>query len=472
MSASQSALPSSSRQGINTAYLFSIALAGALCGFLFGFDSAVINGAVAGLKASFNSSTLATGFDVGSVLLGCALGALGGGWLADTIGRKRTMVVVGLVFAITSVLSGLAQSSITFSLARFLSGLAVGAASVVAPLYLAEISPPAMRGRFASLQQMGIVVGIFIAFMSDWMIDRAAGGVSAQAFGGLEAWRWMFIVEVIPSALLIIAAVIVPESPRYLVATGRDAQALTIMRKIDATQNEGAIALIRSTVNAQTKPSLADLRGAAGGIRPIVWVGIGLAVLQQFVGINVIFYYGTSLWSAVGFTHQNAFEINLIGGLVNVIATVAAIALIDRVGRRPLLLWGSVGMALALAVVALMFGADGAGGDGSVKLSHWHGVIALVAANLYVVAFAISWGPIVWVLLGEMFNNRIRASALAVAATTNWLANWLVTVSFPPMLTGLGPAVTYGVYCAFAVISIYFVLRAVQETKGRALEHA
>lgn len=458
------------RSQINTTFVVLISAAAALGGFLFGFDSAVINGAVPGIQATFNSSAAATGFQVASLLLGAAVGALIAGRLADRIGRRRTMLVSGIVFLVTAVLTALAPGSVLFTVFRFLSGIGVGAASVVSPAYIAEVSPAPIRGRLTSLQQMGIVVGILIAFLVDYWITLAAGGVNAPYWFGLEAWRCMFLTEAVPALVFIAASLFIPESPRFLVANKRDQEALAVLRRIDASVMEDKIAEIRNTVATEHRPSLIDLRGPAGKVLPIVWIGIALSAFQQLVGINVIFYYGTTLWEAVGFTAENSLQINVFSGVINIVATVVAILLVDRVGRKPLLLAGSLGMTVTLATMVLMFASGTTNAQGQVTLASPYNMIALIAANLYVFAFGVTWGPVVWVLLGEMFNNRIRGAALAVAVMAQWLANWLVTVTFPSLLNRGGPSLAYAIYASFAVISFFFIRRYLQETKGRELE--
>lgn len=457
------------RPQINVGYVVLISVAAALGGFLFGFDSAVINGAVPGIQASFGSGSAQLGFQVASLLLGAALGGLVAGPLSDRVGRKRTMLVAGILFLVTAVLTGLAPSGTFFTIFRFTSGIGVGMASLVAPEYIAEVSPTAIRGRLTSLQQMGIVVGILIAFLVDYWITQAAGGVNNPFWFGLEAWRCMFLTEAIPAAVYIIASLFVPESPRYLVFKKRDAEALHVLQKIDASQGEPEVAAIRQTVLTTRKPSFSDLRGPAGKIVPIVWVGIGLAAFQQLVGINVIFYYGTTLWEAVGFSSSNSLQINIISGMINILATVVAILLVDRVGRRPLLLIGSIGMTITLATMALMFTNGSTNAQGQLTLPAPYNFIALLAANAYVFFFGFTWGPVMWVMLGEMFPNKIRGAALAVAVTVQWLANWAVTVTFPALLN-VGASFSYLIYAVFAAISIYFVVRFIQETKGRTLE--
>jgi SP family sugar:H+ symporter-like MFS transporter len=454
----------------HTGYAIFLAGTASIGGFLFGFDSAVINGTVAGLQRAFGSSSAGTGFAVASILLGCAAGALVAGRLADRLGRRLVMIACAIVFAVTAVWAGAAGSATGFTIARLASGVAVGAASVVCPAYIAEISPARLRGRLASLQQLGIVVGIFAALQSDEWLARIAGGVSAPLWDGGEAWRWMFYVEVIPSVLFGLAVLAVPESPRFLVAAGRETRALDVLRRIEPSTPDDEIAEIRRTVEADRPPRLADLREPSGGVRRIVWIGVGLSVLQQFVGINTIFYYGSVLWSVAGFTQADSLKLNVLTGVINVASTLVATAVVDRVGRRPLLLWGSAGMAVTLGGLALAFGLAGHGAGGNLVLSGPVAALALGSANLYVIAFGISWGPCVWILLGEMFPNRIRGAAMAVAVFAQWMANWLVTVTFPPIVASMTPAGAYAIYFAFAVVSFLFVRRWVEETRGKTLE--
>jgi sugar porter (SP) family MFS transporter len=458
------------RPQINLGFVVLISSAAALGGFLFGFDSAVVNGAVPGIQASFNSTSAQIGFQVASLLLGAALGGLIAGPLSDRIGRRRTMLVAGILFLVTAILTALAPSGTLFTIFRFASGMGVGAASVVSPEYIAEVSPAPYRGRLTSLQQLGIVVGILVAFLVDYFITTAAGGVNEPFWFGLDAWRCMFLTEAVPATVYIVSSLIVPESPRFLVANGRDAEALEVLRRIDASQGQGEVEAIRKTVATEQKPSMRDLRGPAGKILPIVWVGIALSAFQQLVGINVIFYYGTTLWESVGFTAQDSLQINIISGAINIIATLVAISLVDRVGRKPLLFVGSIGMTVTLLTMALMFMSATTDAQGNLILPSPQNLIAFFAANLYVFSFGVTWGPVVWVLLGEMFNNKIRGAALAVAVTAQWLANWLVTVTFPSLLNLSGPGLAYIIYAIFAAISIYFVRRYLTETKGRTLE--
>ncbi|HET7611419.1 MAG TPA: sugar porter family MFS transporter [Rhodanobacteraceae bacterium] len=449
-----------------------IAAAAALGGFLFGFDTAVINGAVDSLRASFGLSAALTGFAVSIALLGSALGAWYAGRLADRYGRVRTMQVAAILLAAGAVGAGLSGSVAWLMAWRVIAGIGVGVASVVAPAYIAEISPASIRGRLGSMQQLAIVLGIFVALLSDAALAGAAGGAANPFWLGLGAWRWMFIVGVIPAVIYGVLAFSVPESPRHLVAGGRNKEALGVLRRVLALGSEAALQKklgeIQISLKREHKPRWSDLVGGRAGFLPIVWVGIVLSVFQQFVGINVIFYYSTTLWNSVGFSESNSFMLTVITSIVNVLVTLVAIALIDRIGRKALLVIGSSGMLVTLAVMAACF-AEATGTGTSLSLPGAWGPVALVAANLYVVFFGVSWGPVVWVLLGEMFPNRIRAMALAVAAAAQWLANFAITSSFPPMAQFSLPF-SYGLYAFFALLSLLFVLRFVRETRGVELE--
>jgi sugar porter (SP) family MFS transporter len=449
-----------------------IAAAAALGGFLFGFDTAVINGAVDSMRQTFGLSAGLTGFAVSIALLGSALGAWYAGRLADRYGRVRTMQVAAVLLAVGAIGAGLAGSVAWLMVWRVVAGIGVGVASVVAPAYIAEVSPASIRGRLGSMQQLAIVLGIFVALLSDAALAHVAGGASETLWFGLGAWRWMFIVGVIPALIYGVLALSVPESPRHLVARGRNQDALGVLRRVLGLGSEAALRKklgdIELSLKSEHKPRWRDLVGGRAGLLPIVWIGIVLSVFQQFVGINVIFYYSTTLWHSVGFSEADSFMLTVVTSIVNVLVTLVAIALIDKVGRKPLLLIGSAGMAVTLALMALCFAqATGSGAD--INLPAPWGPVALVAANLYVIFFGVSWGPVVWVLLGEMFPNRIRAMALAVAAAAQWLANFAITSSFPPMAQFSLPF-SYAVYAAFAALSFVFVWRLVRETRGVELE--
>jgi MFS transporter, SP family, sugar:H+ symporter len=449
-----------------------LAFAAAVGGFLFGFDSSVINGAVTAIEGQFDLNSTVTGLVVAIALLGCALGAWAGGRLADRWGRTNVMVLGAVLFFISSILSAIAWSAWDLAIWRFMAGVGIGIASVIAPAYIAEIAPASMRGRLGSLQQLAITVGIFAALLSDQLLAEAAGGAANELWFGWEAWRWMFLVCVVPAAVYGILALGIPESPRYLAAKGRDDDARAVLVSVlgpDEDVDDRLAQIHRSIAMDEENAALGTLRGHALGLKPIVWVGILLSVFQQFVGINVIFYYSTTLWQAVGFDESQSFLFSTITAVTNVAVTFIAIALIDKVGRKPLLLIGSAGMTVTLGIMALAF-TQSTGSGADVTLEGAWGVIALIAANLFVVFFGATWGPLVWVLLGEMFPNRIRAAALGVAAAMQWIANFTITLTFPPMLNAWGPSIPYLLYAIFAALSFVFVLSRVAETKGIELE--
>ncbi|WP_076924436.1 sugar porter family MFS transporter [Pseudoalteromonas sp. EB27] len=452
-------------------YVIFISAVAAIGGFLFGFDSGVINGTVSALGNAFNSSSVATGFNVASVLLGCALGALAAGPLADKFGRRAIMIITAIIFAISAFGSGISESSAEFIFYRLFGGLGIGAASVLAPAYIAEVAPPALRGRLATLQQLAIVLGLFAAFLSNYLIADAAGSAQNILMLDTAAWRWMFWAELVPAVLFLVGVLFIPESPRYLVAQGKIADAKAVFSKISNDNVDAQISDVKSSLHTDKMPNIRDLFiDGSKKVHPIVWVGVALSVFQQFVGINVVFYYGSELWQAAGFDESQSLFINVLAGTTNIVSTFIAIALVDKVGRKPLLLVGSIGMFISLSALTYIFGSAGLDEAGKLALSDNMGTFALIMANLFVVFFGLSWGPVVWVLLGEMFNNRIRGAALAVAASAQWIANFAITMTFPIMLANIGLAGAYGFYALSALISIFFVVKYIKETRGKTLE--
>ncbi|WP_226704186.1 sugar porter family MFS transporter [Microbulbifer elongatus] len=456
-------------------YIILICSVATIGGFLFGFDSGVINGTVTGLQQAFNSNTAGTGFNVASMLLGCAVGAFFAGRLADLWGRKTLLLIASVLFIISAWGSGIATSSPEFVFYRILGGLAVGAASVMSPAYISEIAPAAIRGRLTTINQMAIISGLFAAFVSNYWLANLAGSAVNEWWMGYNAWRWMFWIEIAPATLFFLALLLIPESPRYLVLSRQTSRATDVLRKLyGEAAVAGKLESIRKSVAGDHRPHFGDLLEKAGRrvgrVRKIVWVGIGLAIFQQLVGINVVFYYGAVLWQAVGFSESDALLINIISGGVSIGACLITMALIDRIGRKPLLLVGSIGMAVTLGLVAFAFTTATIGAEGGLQLSQGMGLLALVAASAYVFFFNGSWGPAMWTMLGEMFPNQIRGSGLAVSGLAQWGANFGITMTFPIMLTGIGLAGAYGIYTLFALLSVAFVIYMVHETKGLELE--
>nr|WP_199564564.1 sugar porter family MFS transporter [Parvularcula marina] len=481
----------------NMPFVILISVVATIGGFLFGFDSGVINGTVDGLQIAFNSDSVGTGFNVASMLLGCAAGALLAGTLSDLFGRRTMMIVAAIFFIVSAWGSGIANSSGEFIIYRVIGGFAVGAASVMAPAYISEVAPAKYRGRLSSIQQVAIIFGLFLAFLSNFLIAGAAGASTNEWLGGYEAWRWMFWVELIPAGVFLVALLFIPESPRFLVARDKEDKALGILQKVSGlVRGQQKVDEIKDSLANDHKPRITDIFGGAAVLKPIVWVGIGLAVFQQLVGINVIFYYGAVLWQAAGFSESDALMQNVLSGGLSIGAVIVGLLVIDRIGRKPMLAIGSLGMAVTLGLVAYAFSTGTAYFDGDViaagtqlangtvyevetvlegnivDLTPEMGQLALYAALAYVMFFNFSWGPVMWVMLGEMFPNQLRGSGLAVAGLFQWLANFLITMTFPIMLAakGFGLVGAYGVYCVGAIVSFLFVIWAVKETKGKELE--
>ncbi len=452
-------------------YIGSIVAVATIGGFLFGYDSGAVNGTQEGLRNAFNLGEGGLGFTVGSLLIGCFIGAFFAGRLADLMGRRNTMMLAAVLFLVGAILQGVAESHLLFLVARIMGGMAVGAASVLSPAYISEVAPAAIRGRLTTLQQIMIITGLTAAFLVNYFLAAGAGASTEQFWLGIEAWRWMYLMQALPAAIFLVALLFIPESPRYLVSKGRDEKARDVLTSLFGSDVAGAkLEEIRATFSEDHRPRLSDLKAPGGGIRPIVWAGILLAVFQQLVGINVIFYYGATLWQLAGFTEDQSLQINIVSGAVSIAACFLTIALIDKIGRKPLLLIGSAGMAVTLFAMVYAFANGTLDAEGNLQLSSGLGTLALIAANLYVIFFNVSWGPVMWVMLGEMFPNQIRGSALAVAGFAQWFSNYLIAQSFPIMAAALGLAVSYSFYAVSAVISFFLVLKFINETKGKELE--
>ena len=458
------------RQEYNFAYIVLISCVATIGGFLFGFDSGVINGTVDGLQAAFKSDSAGTGFNVASMLLGCAVGAFFAGTMADKYGRRTILIMASVLFIISAWGSGISTDSIEFVLYRIIGGLAVGAASVLSPAYISEIAPAHIRGRLSSIQQVAIISGLFCAFLSNYFLASVAGSSTTEFWFGYATWRWMFWIELFPAILFFVALLGIPESPRFLVSSGKEDQAVSVLSKIFSVEQATVIKdEIKESLVGDHRPRLSDLM-TNGKARSIVWIGIGLATFQQLVGINVVFYYGAVLWQSVGFSESDALLINVLSGGVSIGAVIAAMILVDKVGRKPLLWIGSIGMTISLFILVFCFASATINEAGQLTMTDNVGTIALIAANVYVVFFNGSWGPVMWVMLGEMFPNQIRGSGLAVSGFAQWIANFGITLSFPIFLATIGLAGAYGIYAICALMSVFFVLKFVYETKGRTLE--
>ncbi|MGW8552057.1 sugar porter family MFS transporter [Streptomyces tubercidicus] len=444
-----------------------ITAAAAMGGFLFGYDSSVINGAVEAIRSRYDVGSAVLAQVIAVALIGCAIGAATAGRIADRIGRIRVMQIASVLFTISAVGSALPFSLWDLAFWRIIGGFAIGMASVIGPAYIAEVSPSAYRGRLGSFQQAAIVIGIAVSQLVNWGILNLADGNQRGTLAGLEAWQWMLGVMVVPAVLYGLLSFAIPESPRYLISAGKVARAKEVLAEVEgkSVNLDTRVAEIQDAMRREHKSSFKDLLRSRWNFLPIVWVGIGLSVFQQLVGINVAFYYSSALWQSVGIDPSASFFYSFTTSIINIIGTVIAMLFVDRIGRRPLALIGSAGMAIALALEAWAFSAKTAAGT----LPQVEGTVALIAAHVFVLFFALSWGVVVWVFLGEMFPNKIRAAALGVAASAQWIANWAITASFPS-LSDWNLSGTYIIYSVFALLSIPFVLKFVKETKGKALE--
>ncbi len=456
--------------GANIGYIASIVAVATIGGLLFGYDSGAVNGTQSGLRSAFELSEGGLGFTVGSLLIGCFIGAFFAATLADRLGRRNVLRLAALLFLIGAVIQGFATTQEMFVFARIAGGVAVGAASVLSPAYISEVAPANIRGRMTTLQQIMIITGLTAAFLVNYALAGAAGLSTNPFWFGLEAWRWMYLMQAVPAAVFLIALFFIPESPRFLVSKGRHEQAgLVLARLFGSIEAKAKLEEIRGSFTSDHAPRFSDVLAPGTLFRPVVWAGLVLAVFQQLVGINVIFYYGATLWQAAGFSEAEALQTNIISGAVSIFACFVTVGFVDRIGRKPLLLIGSAGMAVTLFTMVYAFSTGTVEGT-QLSLPGSMGLVAVTAALAYSFFFNISWGPVMWVMLGEMFPNQLRGSALAVCGFAQWFSNYLIAQSFPIMLGAVGLAASYSFYGACAVISFFLVQRFVQETKGKELE--
>lgn len=451
-----------------------ISVIAALGGFLFGFDTAVISGTVDSIKSAtygFGLSSGQLGFAVASVLFGAAIGAWYAGIAAMKFGRVRVMIIAAVLFAVSAVGAAFASGFWSFSIFRFIGGLGVGIAAVIAPAYIAEVSPAHLRGRLGSLQQLAIAIGLFASFVSNYILASIGNSPNAVLWGGLLAWRWMLLVEVFPAILYGIMALRLPESPRYLVGLGKNKEAAMILSKYVGEANpEEKVEEIKKTLgNLDDVVSIKNVLSKKTFFLPVVWIAIAIAFIQQFTGINIILYYASSLWSAVGFSQELSFAVPIGTSTIGVLMTVVGMFTIDRIGRRKLLLIGSVGMAIALWITGFLFTNAQQTATGLVLRPDlaW---MALISAHIFYIFFCFTWGPAVWVVLGEIFPNRIRTTGVGIATCANWIGNIIVTWTFPIMLEGIGLAPTYMFYGVCCVLSYFLVKYLLPETGNKELE--
>jgi sugar porter (SP) family MFS transporter len=431
-------------------FLLLITSIAAFGGFLFGFDTAVIAGAIPFVKTYFSLDEIGEGWAVGCAIIGCAIGAVSAGTLSDRYGRKLVLIVTGLFFTLSALITAIATSFEVFIVFRIIGGLGIGAASVLCPTYISEISPAKLRGRLVSLNQLMIVIGILIVYFSNYLLVDL----------GENNWRWMLGVETLPALVFLLALLAVPESPRWLVRNGRSDEALAILTKVDGPDfaRKAMAEIEESMKGAQTeKTSFGSL--FKGRMAYVIAIGTLLACFQQVTGINAIIYYAPTIFMKAGAGVESAFWQPVIIGIVNLSFTFVAIWLIDRVGRKVLMLWGSAGMAVSLGILVAAFAFD--------KLE---GYFVLLAILGYIASFAASLAPVMWVLVAEMYPNRIRGAAMSFSIFLHWSSTFLVVQSFPWMLQNAGGAVAFGIFGVLSVLTFIFVKYYVPETKGKSLE--
>ncbi len=436
----------------NYRYLLPLTCAAALGGFLFGYDTAVVSGAIGFLKTHFQLSADLTGWAASSLLVGCMVGAVVAGPVGDRFGRKWSLVFCAALFALSSIASAVPTTLAQFAWSRFAGGVAIGAASMLSPLYIAEISPERYRGTLVALYQLAIVVGILVVFFVNLQIQR----LGDEAWNVHTGWRWMFASLTLPSALFAILMACVPESPRWLMKAGRQEQARQVLERVGGRLNaEREVRQIQAALS-QEEGRWSEL--FTGGYARALIIGVLLAVFGQLSGINAIMYYAPEIFKASGSMTDAAFTQTVTVGIVNVIFTFVAIGFVDRAGRKPLLIAGTLFQVVSLLSVGWMFKTGGSGG------------LLLGGILLFVAAFAVAMGPIPWIVNSEIFPTKIRGRAMSVAILMLWFADFVVTQTFPRLRESIGPAHTFWTYAFFSALSTLFVIAMVPETKGRTLE--
>ena len=422
-------------------------------GLLFGYDTGVISGALLFIRQDFELTTFLEGIIVSFLLVGAMVGALSGGPLSDRVGRRPTTLLAAIIFGLGALAVALAPSVVVIIIGRFLLGLGVGLASMIVPLYIAEIAPADRRGALVSLNQLMITIGILLSY------------IVGVIFTPIEGWRYMFSVALIPALILFIGMFSLPESPRWLFEHGQRDKARSVLgrsrspEEVDLELQE--MEQIKSQEGQDERVSYGEL--FAPFVRPALIIGIGLAIFQQITGINTVIYYAPTILQNVGFSEGGAIAATALGvGVVNVGFTILAVRIIDRAGRKPLLLIGLVGMVISLALLGIVFSTGATGGAA--------GLLATVCLGLYIASFAISLGPVFWLMISEIYPLRIRGTAMSVASIANWGSNFLVALMFPVLLAALGGATLFWLFAVIGIVAWVFIYFRVPETKNRTLE--
>jgi len=432
----------------DNAFLILVTFAAALGGLLFGFDTAVISGAVPFIKAYFDLDDIALGWAVSSLLAGCIVGVIASGKPADVFGRRKTLLVASLLFLISAIGSALSNHLYVFVVFRFIGGIAVGTASMLSPMYISEISPAARRGSLVSLNQLAIVIGILAAFFSNYILVSV----------GDNNWRWMLAVMGVPALFFFVTLLFIPESPRWLVQKGRKTEAYSILERINGTEPATVeMKAVEQSIAKEEKGSYKEVFSKK--MSPLIRMGIVVAVFSQVTGINSIMYYAPMIFAKTGIGIGDSLMQTIAVGGVNLIFTFVAIKYIDKFGRKPLLIAGCTGMAISLFVLAVAF-----------YLHEFGGFLILAFILVYIASFAASLGPITWVFIAEIYPNRLRSEAMSVAVVFLWAAVFLVSLTFPYMLNALGGGTAFLVFGSMCVVYLVFLITKIPETKGKSLE--
>ena len=432
---------------INLRYVVFLAATAALGGLLFGFDIAIITGAGPFLMQHFSLDDLGLGWAFSSLLFGCVLGSFAAGRFTDRFGRRKMLVWVAILFAATSVATALAPSFSIFIIARFMGGLAVGAASLLSPMYVSEVSPPSVRGRMGSLYQMSIITGILISYCLNYLLRNS----------GPDNWRWMFLTGVVPSTIFLVLMILAPETPRFLMMAGKPKEAFLLLERLAGTKSaEFEISEITATLRHGEKTWRGLLRP---GVRRALAVGFCLAILVQVSGINTIVDYAPAIFQSAGWKIAGALFSTFLVGVTEFLFTIVSFWIIDRYGRRPLYIVGSLGMSLTLLLLLV-----------TVVMGRFHGPIVLALIVAYLAFFSSCIGPVFWTLVPEIFPNDVRGMAMTVPVLTQWVANAIVVLFFPFAFHQIGKAITFGFLAIMALVQAIFTWFFVPETKNKPLE--
>ncbi|MEO6820258.1 MAG: sugar porter family MFS transporter [Ginsengibacter sp.] len=437
----------------NSSYIYKITIVAAVGGLLFGYDTAVVAGAIGFIQEKFHLSAAMMGWIASCALIGCVVGAMFSGYLSDKLGRKKVLIISAILFLISSIGTSLPQTLPFFVTFRIIGGLGIGIASMISPMYITECAPASIRGRLVSINQLGIVTGILLIYF----VNASIAGLHDEAWNINVGWRWMFGSGIFPSIIFLLLLFFVPESPRWLIQVGRSTEAEDVLTKINgASKAKAELKDINDAIKSE-KSSFAEL--LKPGLRTALIIGIILAIFSQVTGINAIMYYAPEIFKSTGDGSSSALFQTILVGIVNVVFTIVAIKYADKAGRKGLLMAGSAGMSVCLAIIGIAFYI------GAVK-----GSLVLIAILAYIAFFALSLGPLTFVVIAEIFPNRVRGRAMSICLFFLWTSVFFVSQFFPILLESIGSAYTFWLFMVMSVIAFFFVWKLVPETKGKTLE--